>query len=94
MLPYQLLRTAAESEVKGEPRRVRQHPRLLTSGGGCATGAGELLARAAGGYQWHAAGILRQSAVAGAFSASILLRTAMKEHQGNKLRMDFEIRSR
>ncbi len=44
MLPYQLLRTAAESEVKGEPWRVRQHRRPLMSGGSCATGAGELSA--------------------------------------------------
>ncbi len=49
MLPYQLLRTAAESEVKGEPWRVRQHRRPLMSGGGCATGAGELPACATRG---------------------------------------------
>ena len=48
MLPYQLLRTAAESEVKGEPWRVRQHRRPLMSGDGCATGAGELPACANG----------------------------------------------
>ena len=81
MLPYQLLRTAAESEVKGEPLASASASQTLDERRRlCHWRRRVVSLRLKGGHRQHAADVFRQAPLPqGAFSAGIFLRAALSE---------------